>query len=148
MIKQIKNIDGFFSFYRCIYLSDVRRRGKFNLILLNKPNGNYPLILSLNFPEHLNVTTFLEASIMSSPVAGFRPFRSFFSFTQNFPNPETNTSSPEARVFLMISKRVSTISDDLFLGKPVWFWTDSAIWTFVSVIVGLLLDKGWSFNGL
>jgi len=93
----------------------------------NKPEGYRPLILFLNVPEHLNVTTFLGASIMASPVAGFRPLRSFFSFTQNLPNPETSTSSPDARVLLMISKRVSTISDDLFLGKPVWLWTDSTI---------------------
>ena len=35
-----------------------------------------PFILSLNFPEHLKVTTRLGASIISSPVAGFRPLRS------------------------------------------------------------------------
>jgi hypothetical protein len=33
----------------------------------------YPLILSRNCPEHLNVTTFLGRSIISSPVAGFLP---------------------------------------------------------------------------
>ena len=31
------------------------------------------LILSLNCPEHLNVTTLLASSIRSSPVAGFLP---------------------------------------------------------------------------
>jgi hypothetical protein len=55
------------------------------------------LIFSRSFPEHLNVTTRLAGSINSSPVAGFRPFRSFFSFTQNLPKPETRTSSPDSR---------------------------------------------------
>jgi hypothetical protein len=54
------------------------------------------LILSLSFPEHLNVTTLLDASIMSSPVAGFRPLLSRFFLTQNLPKPLINTSSPAA----------------------------------------------------
>jgi hypothetical protein len=53
------------------------------------------LILSLNCPEHLNVTTFLASSIISSPVAGFRPLLSRFFLTQNFPKPLTRTSSPD-----------------------------------------------------
>jgi hypothetical protein len=73
------------------------------------------LTLSLNFPEQLNVTTFLASSIKSSPVAGFLPFRSFFSLTQNLPKLEIRTSSPDARVFLMISIRISTISVDRVL---------------------------------
>ena len=56
----------------------------------NKPY--FPLIFSFNFPEHLKVTTWRGPSIKSSPVAGFRPLRSFLHFTQNLPNPETNTS--------------------------------------------------------
>jgi hypothetical protein len=32
---------------------------------------------------------------MSSPVAGFLPRRSCFSFTQDFPKPLTKTSSPD-----------------------------------------------------
>ena len=91
-------------------------------LCLGDPKGRpfyCPLTLSLNFPEHVNVTTFLGSSIMSSPVAGFLPFRSLFPFTQNLPKLEINTSSPDASVFLIISKRVSTISVDLFLGKPV-----------------------------
>jgi len=40
---------------------------------LNKPNGYYPLTLSLNFKEHLSVTTFLSLSIVLPPVAGFLP---------------------------------------------------------------------------
>ena len=46
-----------------------------------------PLILSFNLPEHLNVTTFLASSIIASPVTGFLPLRSFFSFIQKLPNP-------------------------------------------------------------
>ena len=33
----------------------------------------YGLTFFLSFPEHLNVTTLLGLSIMSSPVAGFLP---------------------------------------------------------------------------
>jgi hypothetical protein len=75
--------------------------------------------VSLNLPEHLNVTTFLGSNNKSSPVAGFLPLRSLFSLTQNLPNPDTNTSSPDARVLLMISRRVSKISEDLLLEKLV-----------------------------
>ena len=72
-----------------------------------------PLILSLNLPEQLKVTTFLGFSIISSPVAGFRPFHAFFSFTQNLPNPLANTlSSSASREDLMISSRVPVISTD------------------------------------
>ncbi len=38
----------------------------------------YLFSFSLNLPEHLNVTVFLGASIMSLPVAGFLPLRSRF----------------------------------------------------------------------
>jgi hypothetical protein len=76
-----------------------------------------PLIFSRNFPEHLNVTTRLADKMASSPVAGFRPFRSFFSFTQNLPKPETRTSSPDARDDLISSRRVSVISTGLIFGK-------------------------------
>ncbi len=67
----------------------------------------YALILFFNFPEHLNVTTLLGARIISSPVMGFLPLRSRLSLTQNLPNPLTRTSSPDASVDLMISRRVS-----------------------------------------
>jgi len=51
------------------------------------------LIFSFNTPEHLNVTIRLASIIMSSPVWGFRPLRSFLSFTQNLPKPLIRTSS-------------------------------------------------------
>ena len=35
---------------------------------------------------------------MASPVAGFRPFRSFFSFAQNLPKLLIRTSSPDSNV--------------------------------------------------
>jgi hypothetical protein len=73
---------------------------------------HFSLIFSRSLPEHLNVTTRLAARIASSPVAGLRPFRSRLSFTQNLPNPLTNTSSPDSRVDLIISSRVSVISTD------------------------------------
>ena len=59
-----------------------------------------PFIFCLKTPEHLKVTTLLDPSIKSSPVCGFLPLRSLLSFTQNFPNPLINTSSPFARVRL------------------------------------------------
>jgi hypothetical protein len=68
------------------------------------------LILSLNRPEHLNTTTLLAASIILSPVTGFRPRLSRFFFTQNFPNPLIRISSPEANFDLISSSRVSTSS--------------------------------------
>ena len=58
-----------------------------------------PFTISLNLPEHLKITTFLGSSIKSSPVAGFLPLRAFFFFTQNLPNPDTNPSSADVRVF-------------------------------------------------
>jgi hypothetical protein len=55
---------------------------------MRQPLRYFPFTLSLSLPEHLNVTTRLARKIASSPVAGFRPFRSFLSFTQNLPNPD------------------------------------------------------------
>jgi hypothetical protein len=81
------------------------------------------LTLSRSFPEHLNVTTRLAGKMASSPVAGFRPLRAFFAFTQNLPNPLTNTSLPDSKLDLISSKRDSVISTDWFLGKPSCFWT-------------------------
>ena len=76
--------------------------------------GSYSLILSRNFREHLTVTTLLGSSIISLPVAGFLPFRCFFSFTQNFPKRLTSTSSPDSKFRLIISSRVSIKSKDRF----------------------------------
>jgi len=59
--------------------------------------------ISRSFSEHLNVTIFLGASIISSPVAGFLPLRSFFCLTSNFPDPLMNTSLPFSKVSLMVS---------------------------------------------
>ena len=44
----------------------------------------FPLTFSLNFPEHLNVTTRLAGRVATSPVAGFRPFRSPFLINFDF----------------------------------------------------------------
>ena len=58
----------------------------------DNPTGYFDrLIISLNLPAHLNVTTRLGSRIISSPVAGFRPRRSFFSLTQNLPKPTDQT---------------------------------------------------------
>ena len=58
--------------------------------------------------EQRKVTIFLGLSIMLAPVIGSRPLRSFFVLTQNLPNPLIRTSSPEARLALISSIRVST----------------------------------------
>ena len=67
----------------------------------------YGFILSLSFPEHLKITNLLGASIISSPVAGFRPLRFRFSLTQNLPNPLIRTSSPDSNSLLIIFRAVS-----------------------------------------
>jgi len=56
-----------FSFYRYIPKQVFDTMGIFYLFLLNKLIGNYPFVLSLNFPEHLKVTTRLGANIIASP---------------------------------------------------------------------------------
>ena len=93
------------------------------------------LILSLNCPEHLNVTTRLGASIILSPVAGFLPRLSRFSLTQNFPKPLIRTSSPDTRLDLISSRRVSTNSTDWTRGYPFAFATALIRCSFVRVIV-------------
>lgn len=92
------------------------------------------LIFSRSFPEHLKVTTFLGSSVMSPPVAGFLAFRSAFCLTQNLPNPLIRTSSPDASVDLMISRRISTGSAALLRGNPLASAMASIIWTLVSDI--------------
>jgi hypothetical protein len=101
------------------------------------------LIFLRNFPEHLNVTTLRGLSIIESPVAGFLPFRSFLSFTQNLPNPLTRTSSPDARVDLMVSMSCSTTSLLFFWGNPSCWWTDSMMSALVSAILSVPLKVGW-----
>jgi len=55
---------------------------------------------------------------MGSPVEGLRPLRCFLSFTQNLPNLLIRTSSPDARAFFMIARRLSTVSVDCFFENP------------------------------
>jgi hypothetical protein len=97
-IAAIKNV------FACHYADHT----DFSAITTNLKTCPYPLHLSRNLPEHLNVTTHLAGSIKESPVAGFLPRRSDLSQTQNFPKPLIKTSSPEARVRLMISITCST----------------------------------------
>jgi len=63
--------------------ASIQRQGK-------KGHPGKPLILSLKLPEHLKVTTLRGLSIIPSAVAGFLPFRSFFSLMQYFSNPLIN----------------------------------------------------------
>ena len=46
------------------------------------------------------------------------PLRSFFSLTQNLPNPVMRTSSPDSRVFLIISNRDPATSMDFIFERP------------------------------
>ena len=98
------------------------------------------LILSLNFPEHLYVTTRLGASIISLPVAGFRPLRSDFTFTQNLPKPLIKTSSPDSRVFFMISSSVSIVSVAFFFVKP---FCSATAWIISALVNVILLPLSW-----
>jgi hypothetical protein len=63
------------------------------------PRYYFVLIFLFSFPNALNVTTLLGLSTMSSPVAGFRPLRLAFSFTQNFSNPLTRTAGGEGPLY-------------------------------------------------
>ena len=113
---------------------------KFGPINLHEwfPSLQEPLIFLRIFPEHLNVTTLRGLSIIESPVAGFLPRRSFLSFTQNLPKPLTRTSSPDARVVLMISMSCSISSVLFFCGNPSCWWTDSMMSALVRAIFGVL----------
>jgi hypothetical protein len=105
----------------------------------HSPSNYFLLSLSLNFLEHLNVTTFLGFSIKLSPVAGLRPLRSFFSLTQNFPKPLIKTSSPVSRARFIISSRNSAISPACFPVKPVFSAIDSTILALVRFVYSELL---------
>ncbi len=58
-------------------------------------------------------------------MAGFRPFLSDFSLTQNFPKPEIRTSSPDSRVSFIMLRIVSTASLERFRGNPFSCWMAS-----------------------
>jgi hypothetical protein len=61
--------------------------------------------------------------------------------TQNLPKPLTMTSSPDDRVDLMISSRVSTVSDALLRGNPLASAIASMMLAFVSVMAGAPFGK-------
>jgi hypothetical protein len=90
-------------------------------------------IFFLGFPHHWNLRTFLGASIISSPVAGFLPRRLFFFFTQNLPKPVINTSSPDSKDRLMSSSSISTVSIDFLRVYPIFYATESNMLALVSV---------------
>ncbi len=73
------------------------------------PQSPSPFILVRRTSERLKVTTLLGGSVIGSPVRGFLPVRPCFSFTENFPNPMMETSSPFCRDCFMSSKRASMI---------------------------------------
>jgi hypothetical protein len=70
---------------------------------------------SFSFSDHLNVMTFLGASTISFPVAGFLPRRFFLFFTRNLPKPEIITSLPDSRVDLMEKKGAKKKGSDLWI---------------------------------
>ncbi len=93
-------------------------------------------ILSRKIPAHLKVTTRLFSRIISRPVAGFLPFRGAFSLTWNFPNPDIITSSPDAKVDFMISRRISIVS---FASEGDWLISSEI---FSMIICLVIADKG------
>jgi hypothetical protein len=80
---------------------------------------------------------------MSLPVAGFLPLRSSFCFTQNLPKPLIRTSSPDSRVFLMSSRRVSIVSVAILRVIPMWLVRVDIMSAFVSD-PGLFFGMGGS----
>ena len=105
------------------------------------------LILSLNLPEHLKVTTFLGASIIVSPVAGFLPFRASFCLTQSLPKLEINTSSPDSSVRLMISSRDSTMTVERFKGNdPAKLGSGKEIVDRLTNLIAIFEDKRLDFS--
>jgi hypothetical protein len=93
--------------------------------------------------EHLKVTTRLSASIRSSPVPGFLPRCFPLSLTQNFPKQLIRTSSPPSRLFLLISKVVSTALADAALDKSRPSKTERVMTYLVRVIKGGFLYRSW-----
>jgi hypothetical protein len=100
---------------------------------------HFPFTCSRSFAEHLNVTTRLAGRIALAPVAGFLPLRAALSFTQNFPKPEINTSSPDARLDLMISSSDSVISLALSPEMLNCCWICSTMSVFVSAMQSSVL---------
>jgi len=74
-----------------------------------------PLILSLKTGEQRKVATRRESSSNGLPVAGFRPVRSFFSLTQNFPNLLISTPSTASWFPFINANRCSRISESRLL---------------------------------
>ena len=109
------------------------------LYFLSFPQLFYPIIFSLSFLELWNLTTFLGASIMSLPVAGFLPFRFAFFLTQNFPKLDMRTPSPVSRERLMSSSIISTVSKAFCWVYPLVPLTASTMRALVRVpVFGIL----------
>jgi hypothetical protein len=98
--------------------------------------------------EHLKVTTRLLASIRSSPVPGFLPRCFPLSLTQNFPKQLIRTSSPPSRLFLIISKVVSTALADAVLDRSSRPRTDLVMVSLVRVMKADFLYWSWMRPGV
>jgi len=113
VVGRIEYTDGAIILARWLIFGEISEMyGMFSVFLSDRYR---PLIRSRSLPEHLKVTTRLAASGRISPVAGFRPFRSTLSLTQNFPKPLIKMSSPDTKVDFMISSRASVMSAVCFL---------------------------------
>ena len=77
--------------------------------------------------------------MIGSPVWGFLPLLSPFSFTENFPKPLMRTSSPFSSGCLINSNRESTTLRECFLVYPTWLLMTFAMSALVSVIAGPIL---------
>jgi hypothetical protein len=106
----------------------------YGVLVISEAGSRFPLILSLSTAEHLNVITLRASKLKCSPVLGFLPRRAAFPLTLNFPNPLMSTSSPFARVVLMISMRKSIKREDSNLEMTSLFSMDCLMCSLVRVM--------------
>lgn len=101
-----------------------------------------PLSSCLKMMLGLKVRILRALMVRGSPVWGLRPVRSCFWWTLNLPNPVILTSSPQASVFLIMSRMDPTISSASFLWNPLMSRTFS-MRSFL-VMGGIFITNGWT----
>ncbi|SVA22306.1 uncharacterized protein METZ01_LOCUS75160 [marine metagenome] len=89
---------------------------------------------SFNFCPDLKVTTLLADISTSSPVRGLRPGLGDLSLNWKLPNPESLTSCPSDKRFLISLKSKSTSSFASLLFRPISLFKSSTMSDFVRVI--------------
>ncbi len=83
------------------------------------------LTARLRVSPALNLAWVLAGSLIASPVCGLRPLRAARLPTMNLPKPDSRTSSPLARLSVMVVKTAVTARSALALLTPVMFTTAS-----------------------